>query len=1319
MSISDYPSWLPKRPPPPAPASTYQSSPEQSHPPAAEIFNTTPGRKPTSRSIRIVARDAHLPWREPTGDSVETRVQPNPKPNITMPPPRPQPRFRAPSLYLDLLRSPALSMRIRYILHPVLIFGHLVLQTYFDFNAVFMILQISSHPGPDNNAKNWALAATAYIACYVFQIVGVFIIYELIYSFWRRWRVKRPLILPIYLSSPARNLVALTSYTHYCFLAYIRRSARPSLHSLLHPNSNDRALAASPASSISSSSSSSSFSFPLSSYIAETCFFLSQNTPTVLLLLPRAALSLSLLLQPPAGPGLGRDGTYFDSGSGALSGYAKGILLANAAWTIWRALLVLGSVIGLWILSGAACGGICGPRYRWEEEPDLEDSRSPPTSPTDTPGTMREKSTHPHTHYPLTHTDDLPLSDTWPWKRGTRARVRDAWEFCLTNTSGGWGTREKENENSRMHGHPREYSTTVVHARHADNPNADDDDLAGLEEVIKRSVLGRSGRQATYSPREGEGLSDIIPPTLSPGDDPAFTCGGWVADTAFGSQRSRRSDPLRVLPFPIRVGPLGGASGGVGGGGATATSVGSIPFPSPTRSRAEKTLDVPVVAKNEDDEDDVEGIEGLDDLEVGDDEDEDNDVDVDIEAEEDEAHGEEADEEEQEHGSMSSLGRPVVQGEKYPFIGLGTGFMAGLATRTASSRNGSRSRGGTVSKSGTQSSKGGTRSSKSGTQSSKSNTQSSNGTGPRSRSGTGSASHKNSHSTYSTHPASTPSHSHSHSHSTHPASSPPNSNLASSPSNPASSPHPPSNLASSPHPPSNPSTTPRSDSSASPPALPPPPPAPARVRRHHRRGTGPLPTGLASSAAPTPRSVGTETGDADADPDALYPDIDALAIRSRTRTMSSNVAVRLSGRMRTISGVEPEPQPEPEVGMVDYDDDFDFEVEDGEEARGRTRPQSDDGGPDGGGAQELESPRSHSHVNGNGICPGPGEEDEDSVGLLSPATRSPRHSLGPSPRASLRSLRSRLSLSVIPMSPQGQGQGPAQGQGYARSVSHSRSHANSLSNHSRSPAISQHSSVNPNASSNASSPATRSRAQSLIQSTRSRTQSFIQRSRASSAVRSRADSQYSGSPHSNSNSNSQYHSPSGGSRRESVIGSGGSRRESSGLESSSGGEREREASHAVGIEETFGRPGELARLREIEERGSGSVPSSPGAGSGLEPPPSSLGLRHAASHTPSDITEMTEMTERAGGVVGESGQDQLEPEHHRLNAERSMALTTETSYTDLSTAHESFVTAPMTIDGSTTTDSIGTASGAHWAPLRGHHHVHGGHWEGHHGHEPA
>ena len=169
----------------------------------------------------------------------------------------------------------------------------------------------------------------------------VFIVYEVIYSFVRRWRVResffailsdthsraemmllgRPLILPIYFSSSAFNFAAMSSYVNFCFMYYIRSSAFVGEHGSLVDG------------------------------LAETFYFYSQNLPTVALLMPRAALCMALLFafsSPEPGAvaladaGISRrDGTFFRASDGTLTDYARGVLIANAAWTAWRILILL------------------------------------------------------------------------------------------------------------------------------------------------------------------------------------------------------------------------------------------------------------------------------------------------------------------------------------------------------------------------------------------------------------------------------------------------------------------------------------------------------------------------------------------------------------------------------------------------------------------------------------------------------------------------------------------------------------------------------------------------------------------------------------------------------------------------------------------------------------------------------------------------------------------------------------------------------------------------------------------------------------------
>lgn len=132
---------------------------------------------------------------------------------------------------------------------------------------------------------------------------------------------ERPLILPLYLSSSAFNLVSMSSYSSFCFMQHIRYAGFFGDNGSLRDG------------------------------FAETFWFYSQNLPTVALLLPRAALSLALLFAfTSPQPGLvaladagisNRDATFFRSADGTLTSYARGVLIANAAWTAWRILVLL------------------------------------------------------------------------------------------------------------------------------------------------------------------------------------------------------------------------------------------------------------------------------------------------------------------------------------------------------------------------------------------------------------------------------------------------------------------------------------------------------------------------------------------------------------------------------------------------------------------------------------------------------------------------------------------------------------------------------------------------------------------------------------------------------------------------------------------------------------------------------------------------------------------------------------------------------------------------------------------------------------------
>ncbi|KAF8319490.1 uncharacterized protein EI90DRAFT_3132601 [Cantharellus anzutake] len=600
LESSEYPSWLPRRPHPPVPASStntgagspaaereVRSSAEGSSavsPDHTMQSPTTParsgtrrphseGRDPTPRSVRILT----APRSRGVGSGLINRsasLAHTPKvaaPNDTTAPTFPtpsipdvaadghRPRFRANGLHLGIMRNPSLLNHIYFYLFPVMVFVHIPLQSYLDFNAAYILLQAAKHPTPaalgvPASGRGWALAFAAYIACYFVYLFIIFIGYELLYSFYRQWRTKRPLILSIYLSAPAFNLASMTSYSTFCFLQYIRASA-------FIPERNGS----------------------WRDGIAETCYWYSQNLPTVVLLLPRAALCLAALFAF-SGPTaravadngelpVGRDTTFFN-GQGLLTSYARGSLIANAVWTLWRVMVLLISWVGLWITSGQACAGICGPRYRWEEEDD-------------------EKGFY------ASRTRNERLIERWAWLPFTITRIREAYEFCLTNrvkrrTSSVEDQRHSQQpmaENrfaSRTSDSPPltvDLSTALAlgsaHAhvpddgeQKADEPTA----TPGQHSGTRRSVLDSDIFTSPAGSSTVFGSSSLVPPvpaanlqSLVPMVDPS--------KPAYGSTGPSSSGPILSLPFPFFPMPTATTSPP-----APPFPLQSRPIPSPRRS---------------------------------------------------------------------------------------------------------------------------------------------------------------------------------------------------------------------------------------------------------------------------------------------------------------------------------------------------------------------------------------------------------------------------------------------------------------------------------------------------------------------------------------------------------------------------------------------------------------------------------------------------------------------------------------------------------------------------------------------------------------
>ena len=60
-------------------------------------------------------------------------------------------------------------------------------------------------PNSQSSGKNWALAAAAYIACWLVWMFIICLVYELVYSFVRRWRLRT--FIPPFFFQPISFLI--------------------------------------------------------------------------------------------------------------------------------------------------------------------------------------------------------------------------------------------------------------------------------------------------------------------------------------------------------------------------------------------------------------------------------------------------------------------------------------------------------------------------------------------------------------------------------------------------------------------------------------------------------------------------------------------------------------------------------------------------------------------------------------------------------------------------------------------------------------------------------------------------------------------------------------------------------------------------------------------------------------------------------------------------------------------------------------------------------------------------------------------------------
>lgn len=473
-------------------------------------------------------------------------------------------------------------------------------------------------------------------------LLGVVVLYEVVWSFWRRWRVKRPGMMGIFSSRAARHLVGMGNFERWCFLHFVRRGAwtdmtdiapGPEEHEHEHDRERERVptpsaiveepatveeesmgggtegkkalrkererLAAAAASrreehadveaqlDIEQASLRWYQRLRRLNYrqgFVEWVWDRSQNVPTVVLLLPRAGIALAVLLAystvnpttlaflnsrlnlprkaalntDSTSTPVSRDSTFFNETDGTLTTYAKTVLWVNCAWTLWKILLVVLAYVALWIASGQSCAGICGPRYRWEEEERIEWEDATNVG-------LSEKYGHPQPHtrrrlslsgdetvFGYEEHDAEGLSELlgWRWRENTRRRIREAYDFCLSSPPVG---RRKGDVHMRSLGDS---------APRRSRGGTDDSRVARvIKASSKAPERGRLSSALFVKPGEGEDsdppIQQVPPPISVPAaHEPVRTASQHATPilafppTVYTSDHPQSSSSDAAIPFP-------------------------------------------------------------------------------------------------------------------------------------------------------------------------------------------------------------------------------------------------------------------------------------------------------------------------------------------------------------------------------------------------------------------------------------------------------------------------------------------------------------------------------------------------------------------------------------------------------------------------------------------------------------------------------------------------------------------------------------------------------------------------------------------------
>ncbi|GAA5954084.1 hypothetical protein JCM3765_005285 [Sporobolomyces pararoseus] len=249
--------------------------------------------------------------------------------------------------------------RFVHLFYPFAIFAHIPATIFLDFCLLYILCQVALYPAfPAANSTlaifarraiipvpsvaestGWWVAVGVYAACTALWLFGVCFWKECGRGYLKRWgggggKVQ---IEKVYVDAASFNYACARSYGTFSFMWQVRLAP-------LRPKS-PLAVAVEGTSRL--------------DFVRETLCWYRQNWPTVLLLIPRAAISVALLLlytttaygtSMSTGQFASRDSAFFDSATGALTGFAAGVVLTNCAWAALRLVVLIVAWVGLWIL---------------------------------------------------------------------------------------------------------------------------------------------------------------------------------------------------------------------------------------------------------------------------------------------------------------------------------------------------------------------------------------------------------------------------------------------------------------------------------------------------------------------------------------------------------------------------------------------------------------------------------------------------------------------------------------------------------------------------------------------------------------------------------------------------------------------------------------------------------------------------------------------------------------------------------------------------------------------------------------------------------